>query len=424
MKILILGVNGFIGHHLTKRILDETDWSVYGMDLSDDRLGKNLQNPRFHFIEGDIAINREWIEYHIKKADVILPLVAIATPKVYVERPLSVFELDFEENLRIVRQVHRYGKRIVFPSTSEVYGMCADAEFDEEKSPLVLGPISKQRWIYSCSKQLLDRVIWAYGRQGLSFTLFRPFNWIGPRLDSIETAKEGSSRVVTQFIADLYLGKPIQVVDGGEQRRCFTYVDDGIAGLMKILQNPGGKATGGIFNLGNPGGDLSIHELAHAYLEMMGDLSERDDVPRAVKDDFAKILDHVGAKDRHSLTRDQKEQFAAAWEAYLMEGKAPSVDLVPVFTRFRAWLLRIYKSIKGLADMLGVDPKLNDDLRGVFDRLLATDDEIALMKRSQAIDRPLFKSAEEAGMTPREYAAQELLRADIESYGFPRHVHE
>ena len=70
MKILILGVNGFIGHHLTKRILDETDWSVYGMDLSDDRLGKSLQNPRFHFIEGDIAINREWIEYHVKKCDV------------------------------------------------------------------------------------------------------------------------------------------------------------------------------------------------------------------------------------------------------------------------------------------------------------------------------------------------------------------
>ncbi|MBI5906142.1 MAG: bifunctional UDP-4-keto-pentose/UDP-xylose synthase, partial [Deltaproteobacteria bacterium] len=182
--------------------------------------------------------------------------------KVYVERPFSVFELDFEENLRIVRQVHRYGKRLAFPSTSEVYGMCADAEFDEEKSPLVLGPISKERWIYSCSKQLLDRVIWAYGRQGLSFTLFRPFNWIGPRLDSIETAKEGSSRVVTQFIADLYLGEPIRLVDGGRQRRCFTYVDDGISGLMKILENRGGCATGQIFNLGNPKNDHSIRELA------------------------------------------------------------------------------------------------------------------------------------------------------------------
>lgn len=262
MKVLILGVNGFIGHHLTARILADTDWTVYGMDLSDERLGEMVRHPRFEFVEGDISINKEWIEYHIKKADVVLPLVAIATPKVYVERPLDVFQLDFEENLRIVRQAHRYRKRIVFPSTSEVYGMCPDPEFDEETSPLVLGPIAKERWIYSCSKQLLDRVIWAYGRQGLAFTLFRPFNWIGPRLDSLETAKEGSSRVVTQFIANLVMGLPIQLVDGGRQRRAFTYVDDGIEALMRILVDRDGCASGKIFNVGNPANDCSIRELA------------------------------------------------------------------------------------------------------------------------------------------------------------------
>src|SRR5947199_2553069 len=149
MRVLILGVNGFIGHHLTARILAETDWTVYGMDLSAERLEEAMRHPRFEFVEGDISINKEWIEYHIKKSDVVLPLVAIATPKVYVERPLAVFELDFEENLRIVRQALRYHRRLVFPSTSEVYGMCADAEFDEEASSLVLGPISKERWIYS-----------------------------------------------------------------------------------------------------------------------------------------------------------------------------------------------------------------------------------------------------------------------------------
>ncbi len=75
------------------------------MDLGDNKLKGVINNDRFHFIEGDIAINKEWIEYHIKKCDVVLPLVAIATPKTYVERPLSVFELDFEENLRIIRAV-------------------------------------------------------------------------------------------------------------------------------------------------------------------------------------------------------------------------------------------------------------------------------------------------------------------------------
>lgn len=271
MKVLILGVNGFIGHHLTARILSTTDWTVFGMDLYDDRLGELVRHPRFEFVEGDISINKEWIEYHIKKSDVVLPLVAIATPKIYVERPLEVFELDFEENLRIVRQAQRYGKRIVFPSTSEVYGMCPDPEFDEERSPLVLGPISKERWIYSCCKQLLDRVIWAYGRRGLSFTLFRPFNWIGPRLDSIETAKEGSSRVVTQFIANLALGAPIQIVDGGRQRRSFTYVDDGIDALMRILENRNGCAQGRIFNIGNPDNDCSIRELAEMLRGLFAD---------------------------------------------------------------------------------------------------------------------------------------------------------
>ena len=268
MKVLILGVNGFIGHHLTERILADTDWRVFGMDLSAERLGDAVHHSRFEFVEGDISINKEWIEYHIKKCDLVLPLVAIATPRTYVERPLDVFQLDFEENLRIVRQVLRYGKRLVFPSTSEVYGMCADAEFDEETSPLVLGPISKERWIYSASKQLLDRVIWAYGRQGLRFTLFRPFNWVGPRLDSLETAKEGSSRVVTQFIANLVMGLPIQLVDGGRQRRCFTYVDDGIDGLMRILRNEGGAADGGIFNIGSPDNDCSVRELAETLREL------------------------------------------------------------------------------------------------------------------------------------------------------------
>src|SRR5262249_39245559 len=171
-KILILGVNGFVGHHLTRRILSKTDWTVYGMDMHTERIEEFVGDPRFHFFEGDITINREWVEYHIKKCDVVLPLVAIATPADYVKRPLDVFELDFEANLPIVRACVSRGKRLVFPSTSEVYGMCEDEDFDPDSSNLVLGPISKQRWIYSCCKQLIDRVIWAYGAGGkLDFTL-------------------------------------------------------------------------------------------------------------------------------------------------------------------------------------------------------------------------------------------------------------
>ena len=268
-KILILGVNGFIGHHLSRRIIDTTGWDVFGMDMQSERVSTLLDHKRFHFFEGDITINKEWIEYHIRKCDTVLPLVAIATPATYVKEPLRVFELDFEANLPIVRHAVKYGKRVIFPSTSEVYGMCRDDEFDPESSELVYGPISKPRWIYACAKQLMDRVIAAYGQQeGLDYTLFRPFNWIGAGLANINTPKEGSSRVITQFLGHIVRGEAIKLVDGGTQKRAFTYIDDGIAALMKIIANNDSIAARKIYNIGNPANNFSVRELATMMLDM------------------------------------------------------------------------------------------------------------------------------------------------------------
>lgn len=239
------------------------------MDMGDDRISDLLKEPRFHFFEGDITINKEWIEYHIRKCDTVLPLVAIATPATYVTNALRVFELDFEANLPIVRSCVKYKKRLLFPSTSEVYGMCHDEQFDAERSELVLGPINKPRWIYACAKQLMDRVIWAYGEeQKLDFTLFRPFNWIGAGLDNIHTPKEGSSRVVTQFLGHIARGEPIKLVDGGAQKRSFTYIDDGIDALMKIIENKNDIATRKIYNIGNPKNNFSVKELARMMLDL------------------------------------------------------------------------------------------------------------------------------------------------------------
>lgn len=269
-NILILGANGFIGSNLIQAILRETNWEVYGMDIASHNLKSHLNHSRFHFTEGDITQQQNWIDDTIKKCDVILPLVAIANPATYVQNPLRIFELDFEANLPIIRACVQYKKRVIFPSTSEVYGMCQDAEFEEETSNLVLGPIHKERWIYSCTKQLLDRVIYAYGKhQGLQFTLFRPFNWIGPNQDNIRDPKVGSSRVVSQFISNVLHGKNIQLVDGGSQRRCFTYIDDGISALLKIIENKENNAAGKIFNVGNPKNNFSIRELADMVVTKM-----------------------------------------------------------------------------------------------------------------------------------------------------------
>ncbi len=284
LKVLILGVNGFIGSNLSERILKTTDWSVYGMDIRQDKIEDLIGNPRFHFVEGDITINREWVEYHVKKCDVVLPLVAIATPATYVQHPLKVFELDFEANLAIVRDCVKYDKRVLFPSTSEVYGMSTDTPFDEETSNFVLGPIHKQRWIYSCSKQLLDRVIYAYGAKGdLRFTLFRPFNWIGPKLDNIWAAKEGSSRVLTQFVGNIVRGENISLVAGGAQRRCFLYIDDATDALVRIIANKDGCADGRIFNIGDPRNDYSMRALAETLLDVIQTYDGYADVKSRIK---------------------------------------------------------------------------------------------------------------------------------------------
>lgn len=273
LKVLILGINGFIGNSLAERILTQKDWEVYGLDLSNDKLSAFNDHPRLHFQEGDINIQQEWIEYHVKKCDVVLPLVAIATPATYVQNPLAIFELDFEANLAIIRHCAKYQKRVIFPSTSEVYGMCSDPEFNEETSNLVLGPINKQRWIYSCSKQLLDRVIHAYGvQQGLRYSLFRPFNWIGPKQDNILNPKPGGSRVVIQFLGDILRGKDIVLVDGGQQRRTFIDIDDGISALVKIIENKDNAAEQRIFNIGNPNNDASIREVAKILINQIKEI--------------------------------------------------------------------------------------------------------------------------------------------------------
>ncbi|MEQ4450102.1 bifunctional UDP-4-amino-4-deoxy-L-arabinose formyltransferase/UDP-glucuronic acid oxidase ArnA [Kosakonia sp. YIM B13605] len=279
-RVLILGVNGFIGNHLTERLLRDDNYEIFGLDIGSDAISRFLDNPRFHFVEGDISIHSEWIEYHIKKCDVVLPLVAIATPIEYTRNPLRVFELDFEENLKIIRDCVKYNKRIIFPSTSEVYGMCTDNNFDEDNSNLVVGPINKQRWIYSVSKQLLDRVIWAYGdKHSLKFTLFRPFNWMGPRLDNLNAARIGSSRAITQLILNLVEGSPIKLIEGGKQKRCFTDISDGIEALFRIIENKDGRCDGQIINIGNPDNEASIKELAEMLLASFEKHPLRDRFP-------------------------------------------------------------------------------------------------------------------------------------------------
>jgi nucleoside-diphosphate-sugar epimerase len=270
MRLFIIGIGGFIGSSLVERILNhKPDWFVSGLDPNLDRLEPYGSHERLTAVSGTMASHAAWLEDQIKESDVVLPLAAIADPKLYVQDPLRVFELDFEANLAIVRLCVRHQKRLVFPSTSEVYGMSDDIPFDEDTTNLVQGPIHKERWIYSASKQLLDRVIYAYGKhEGLHYTLFRPFNWIGPYLDHVDLEHGGRGRVLVQFLGQIFRGQPLRVSGDGAQRRCFTDIDDALDALIAILENPG-KAAGRIFNIGHPGNEYSVADFAKKLLEIV-----------------------------------------------------------------------------------------------------------------------------------------------------------
>lgn len=253
MRILVTGINGFIGSHFAEFVLSETGWDIVGLDLSSDNIDSLLANKKLIFKKGDIFKDTDWLEEQVKACDVVLPLAGIAKPAYYLKRPVWTFELDFEQNLRIVRMCVEYGKRLVFPSTSEVYGLSGDEELKEDETSLIAGPIGKMRWIYSCSKQMMDRLIFAYGiERGLRFTVFRPFNWVGPRLDSFRDAEERSARSITQMIYDILYRGEITIIDGGVSRRSFTWVGDAIEGLAAIIEDRDGKADGEIFNIGSP----------------------------------------------------------------------------------------------------------------------------------------------------------------------------
>lgn len=283
VKILCLGGAGFIGCHTVERLLRDTQHQVIVFDRCDQKLTSSLSHPRLRFVNGDIRECRTEVKALVQSADVVVDLIAHANPSLYVDSPLEVFELNFTENLKIAHDCIEYGKRLVQFSTCEVYGMtpaaiCAEGLKDpqdprwgtfSEESPSILGPISKHRWIYACGKQLLERVLHAYGLEGrLNYTIIRPFNFIGPKIDYLPSQQQGNPRVFSHFLDALLHGGKMQLVDGGLQRRSYSYIDDATNCIVRILEDEKGVCDGEIFNIGTPGNETTIRGLAQLMLEI------------------------------------------------------------------------------------------------------------------------------------------------------------
>ncbi|HET7451837.1 MAG TPA: bifunctional UDP-4-keto-pentose/UDP-xylose synthase [Thermoanaerobaculia bacterium] len=276
-RILSLGAGGFIGAHLTERLL-EAGHDVTAVDIHSDKLEDLLGHPRLAFHERSIADRSFDLDAVVAKADVVIDLVAHANPGIYVRNPLDVFRLNFQENLRIAETCVHRGRRLIQFSSCEVYGktpvaVLGDrlpdpdnpvyATFAEDSTDLIMGPVGRHRWIYACAKQLLERVLHAYGLEGrLNYTIVRPFNFIGPKIDYLPADTDGVPRVFSFFMEALLDGKPMRLVDGGRQRRCYTYIRDAVECVARIVENPGGACDRQVFNVGSPRNETSIRELA------------------------------------------------------------------------------------------------------------------------------------------------------------------
>jgi len=236
MKIAILGAGGFIGSHLVEHLLARTEHGVVGLDVTDDKL-RGITGGNFTFVRADVR-SRSQVEEVIRRADVVVDLVAYANPSIYVTSPLEVFDLNFMQNLEVARLCIRHGKRLIQYSTAEVYGKAVAGDaFSEETTDLVVGPIHRQRWIYASAKILLERVLYAHGVAGdLDYTIVRPFNFVGPRIDYLVPAHAiGGPRVFPHFMSALLTGGPIRLVDGGRVHRTFTDIHDANSAFQILL---------------------------------------------------------------------------------------------------------------------------------------------------------------------------------------------
>ena len=285
MIISVFGGGGFIGTHLCERLLD-SGHELHVVDVDFDKLGDLTTHHELTAHELDITRDDsdDQVADIVSCTDLVIDLIAYANPQQYVDMPIDVVDLNLFENLNIVEHCIDADVPLIQFSTSEVYGKMGGREdpvFREYESDLTLGPVGKQRWIYSCAKQLLERMVYAYGNRGdLEYTIVRPFNFIGPKMDYIiEEPDEGTPRVFAGFMSALLYDHPMVLVNGGTNQRVFTHIEDAVDAIELIIENEDRQFTNEIVNVGAPRNETSMRELAELMRDIYRERSPEGSIP-------------------------------------------------------------------------------------------------------------------------------------------------
>lgn len=269
-RVLITGGAGFLGSHLVDALLARGD-EVAILDTAGDLKVRHLSgNPRFRYVR-DSIFNREILEGLITWSDVVYHLAAVVGVEHYVGDPYQVLNVNVNGTQSVLTLAFKAQKKVIFSSTSEVYGKSSSVPFRED-GDRVLGSTRIDRWCYSTSKAVGEHFCFAFHKIGLPVVVLRYFNVYGPRLDRMDVG-----RVITIFLGQLLRGEPLTVIGDGKQTRSFTYVDDAIratvaAGLKE-------EAVGGIINIGSDK-EVSIKELAELMIALSGSTSSVTFVPQ------------------------------------------------------------------------------------------------------------------------------------------------
>ena len=267
MKALITGGAGFIGSHLADLLINEGH-DVYVIDDLSTGTIENIDHLRNHFrfhYTIDTILNEPLLAELIDRCDVIFHLAAAVGVKLIVESPVRTIETNVRGTEVVLYHANKKKKRVVLASTSEVYGKGARVPFREDDD-MVLGPTTKGRWSYACSKALDEFLAIAYCREkGLPVVVARLFNTVGPR----QTGRYGM--VIPTFVRQALAGDPITVYGDGRQSRCFSHVADVVKALVGLAEHP--RAVGEVFNIGNPE-EVTILELARTIKAMTDSESE------------------------------------------------------------------------------------------------------------------------------------------------------